>query len=73
MSTEEIKTIGSVSKESILLFMCLPDQVIGLPEKENFILILDDATMSLVNSVCGQFALFDNGCICIQALFLFYE
>lgn len=40
-------------------------QVIGLPEGENFILILDDVTMSLVNSVCGQFALLDRGCICI--------
>ncbi|CBK25312.2 uncharacterized protein [Blastocystis hominis] len=57
MSAEEIKTIGSV----IIL-----DQVIGLPEKENFILILDNTTMSLVNSVCGQFALFDNGCILLE-------
>lgn len=37
--------------------------VIGLTEGENFILILDDSTMSLVNSVCGQFALLDRGCI----------
>ena len=44
--------------------------MIGLPEKENFILILDNTTMSLVNSVCGQFALFDNGCI---ELFYIYQ
>ena len=60
MSTEEVTTISSVSRDIIL------NQVIGLPEGENFILILDDATMSLVNSVCGQFALFDRGCILLE-------
>ena len=44
-------------------------QVIGLSEGERFILILDDVTMSLINSVCGQFALFDHGCICIEYVF----
>ncbi|KNB41497.1 hypothetical protein JH06_5113 [Blastocystis sp. subtype 4] len=51
MNGEEIKTISTV----IIL-----KQVLGLPEGENFILILDDVTMSLVNSVCGQFALLDR-------------
>ena len=45
-------------------------QVIGLPEGENFILVLDEVTMALINSVCGQFALFDRGCICIFAIIL---
>ena len=54
----------------ILLAVVILKQVIGLPEGENFILILDDVTMSLVNSVCGQFALFDKGCICRLARLL---
>lgn len=54
---------------NILLVTVILKQVIGLPEGENFILILDDVTMALVNSVCGQFALFDRGCIrCFLAL-----
>ena len=54
----------------ILLAVVILKQVIGLPEGDNFILILDDVTMSLVNSVCGQFALFDKGCICPLSLLL---
>ena len=53
------------------LILVIFKQVIGLPEGENFILILDDVTMSLINSVCGQFALFDRGCICIFIIILF--
>ncbi|KAK8819707.1 hypothetical protein WA556_002694 [Blastocystis sp. ATCC 50177/Nand II] len=60
MNSEEVKTISSVSRDIIL------KQVISLPEGENFILILDDVTMALVNSVCGQFALFDRGCILME-------
>ncbi|KAK8804817.1 hypothetical protein WA171_006783, partial [Blastocystis sp. BT1] len=60
MNGEEIKTISTVSRDIIL------KQVLGLPEGENFILILDDVTMSLVNSVCGQFALLDRGCILME-------
>lgn len=56
----EIVRIDCVEQRIVIL-----KQVLGLPEGENFILILDDVTMSLVNSVCGQFALLDRGCICM--------
>ena len=59
----EIVRIDCVEQRIVIL-----KQVLGLPEGENFILILDDVTMSLVNSVCGQFALLDRGCICIYSI-----
>lgn len=67
-------SVAIVSLEDGPLILVIFKQVIGLPEGENFILILDDVTMSLINSVCGQFALFDRGCICIfQQIFVIYS
>ena len=48
-----------------LMNVVILEKVVGFTQGENFILILDDVTMALVNSVCGQFALLDRGCICI--------
>ena len=61
----ETVRIASIQQHAVIL-----KQVLGLPEGENFILILDDVTMSLVNSVCGQFALLDRGCICIYSILI---
>ena len=61
----ETVRIACIQQHAVIL-----KQVLGLPEGENFILILDDVTMSLVNSVCGQFALLDRGCICIYSILI---
>jgi hypothetical protein len=60
-----------VSSFEYLLIVVIFNQVIDIPGGGNFILILDDTTMSLINSVCGEFALFDRGCIRFSLLFLF--
>lgn len=57
MQVEKVRTAGRFRYPAIF------KDVINLPEGENFILILDDKTVSLINCVCGQFALFDRGCI----------
>ena len=64
-SRQLVLSVEIVNLDDLPLILVIFKQVIGLPEGENFILILDDVTMSLINSVCGQFALFDRGCICI--------
>ena len=61
-----VLSVEIVSNNDIRVIVVILKQVIGLSEGERFILILDDVTMSLINSVCGQFALFDHGCICIE-------
>ena len=61
-----VLSVEIVINNDIRIIVVILKQVIGLSEGERFILILDDVTMSLINSVCGQFALFDHGCICIE-------
>ena len=61
-----VLSVEIVIINDIRVIVVILKQVIGLSEGERFILILDDVTMSLINSVCGQFALFDHGCICIE-------
>lgn len=55
---------GNSIKWNIFNFLGIIKNILDiLPDNPRFLLLLDDFTRLIINSSCGQFDLFDEGCV----------